>query len=247
MLWKQSAIRVVSDREVSEPSTEPSMPAFAPLVSDAFEQLKNLPPQLEVPLGVSLVEQGTTCDMVTLVLSGLVKLVCVNPEGRQATLGLRSSGWYAGAVFVLMNNVSVYSVITVTPCTIVQIPAHEFSLKLMQSARMTRHFTATLCNELISQSAAQAEVMVGSAEERLAHFMRERDANHPKWKVLDTLPLLKQTELAQLLSITPEHLSRMLNKSTRPTLANDTDLRRVTISPRTSWTDETELPQRMVG
>jgi CRP/FNR family transcriptional regulator len=77
---------------------------------------------------------------------------------------------------------------------------------------MMRHFVTTLCNELTSQASAQAQMMGGSAQDRLVHFMRERSAGHSQIKTLDALPLLKQMELAQLLSITPEHLSRLLQK-----------------------------------
>jgi hypothetical protein len=55
--------------------------------------------------------------------------------------------------------------------------------------------------------------MSESAEQRLATYMRERSRQFPQLKTVDTLPLLKQRELAQLLSITPEHLSRLLHKT----------------------------------
>jgi hypothetical protein len=39
--------------------------------------------------------------------------------------------------------------------------------------------------------------------------MQERITTDPNWKTVDPLPLLKQRELAQLLSVSPEHLSRL--------------------------------------
>ena len=214
MNWDRSPLKSVTLRS-GETQAQSSVPAFAPIHSDAFEHLKNLPPATELPTGSILVHQQAMCDSVDLIQHGLVKLLSVNPDGRQATLGLRTSGWYAGGVSVMMNTTSIYSVVAVTPCTVIRIPAAEFSAKLMQSAKMMRHFMATICNELISQSAAQAEVMSCSAEDRLATFMRERTFDDSRLKVLDPLPLLKQVELAQLLAITPEHLSRLLHKGDR--------------------------------
>jgi len=189
------------------------VPAFAPIVSDAFETFSNLPDRIQIPAGATLVAQGAVCNVISLLLHGLVKLVRVNPDGRQATLGLRSSGWYAGAAGVLVKAPSVYAVHTLTPCTVIQISAASFPLTLMQNVKLMRHFLATLSSEVTSMAAAQAEVMSSSAEERLTTFMRERGSRESPMKVLDTLPLLKQAELAQLLSITPEHLSRLLHKS----------------------------------
>ena len=197
-----------------EPATAPehSFPAFAPTVSDEFDRLKGLPEEKTVPSGTILLEQGTEPNSVFLLCQGLVKLTSISPQGRESVLGLRSSGWYAGAVSALVHRPNVYSVKTITECVVSRIPADEFHLWLMRSAKMARHFTQTLCNELLSQS-AEAQVRGGSAEERLSHFMSERTSHHPNLKTLDPLPMLKQMELAQLLAITPEHLSRLLRRT----------------------------------
>jgi len=212
MPWKSEIIRGVesSMEQMSAPSS--AAPAFAPILAGGLEFIENLPPKTNVPSGAVLFEQGQCPDAIHLVHTGLVKLIYLSSDGREMTLGLRSIGWYAGSVSVLLNAQSVYSVQTVTPCVVSRIPAHEFSLKLMQNAKMMRHFLTVLCHEVVSQAGAQAQVMSSSAEDRLTHFMRERNMKHPKWKTLDPLPMLKQMELAQLLSITPEHLSRLLHK-----------------------------------
>jgi CRP/FNR family transcriptional regulator len=212
MRWKRAKLTTATTAAPVLRSAPTSFPAFAPIVSNAFEELKNLPESAEVAVSSLLVEQDAAVGSVYLLRHGLVKLIYVTPEGRETTLGLRTAGWYAGGASALMGTPSVYSVKAVTACTVSRIPAAEFHVRLMQSARMMRHFMNTLCHELISQSAAQAQMMGGSAQERLVHFMRERNNEHAGVKTLDALPLLKQMELAQLLSITPEHLSRLLQK-----------------------------------
>ena len=84
---------------------------------------------------------------------------------------------------------------------------------------MLQHFLSVLCAEVASQASLQVEVMSSSAEDRLEHFMCERTNSHPSRKTLDPLPWLKQMELAQLLAVTPEHLSRMMNR--RKLLGNE--------------------------
>jgi CRP-like cAMP-binding protein len=214
MNWdKVTAIHGDRGDSADRPQTSrESVPVFAPIVSDGFTRLSNLPAGTTVAPGSTLIHQSKRCTHVCLLLEGLVKLVSVNGEGKQVTIGLRTSGWYAGAAAVLMDTESVYSVVAVTPCTVVQIPAQDFYLRLIQSARMMRHFISTISNEMISISSAQVHMMSGTAEERLAQFMNERQLNGTHWQVLDTLPLLKQSELAQLLAISPEHLSRLLHK-----------------------------------
>lgn len=188
-------------------------PAYAPVVSGAFETFQSLPTGTAIATGALIVDQGQPPSSVYLLRQGLVKLVHVNAEGRETMLGLRAAGWYAGAVSALMRTPSTYSVKTVTPCLFSIIAAEDFSMKLSRSARMSRHFMDTLCNELISQS-VEAQFRQNSAEQRLAQFIAERDIQHEQLRTLDPLPLLKQMELAQLLAITPEHLSRLLRRTT---------------------------------
>jgi CRP-like cAMP-binding protein len=214
MKWNKSAMTFSGSHLVSEQTAPINFPAFAPIVSDVFEHLKDLPPARDIAAGRELFQQGSAEDSVYLLRSGLVKLTCSVPDGREMTLGLRSSGWCAGATSVLTQRPSVYSVTAITRCTVSCLTAAEFSAKLMQNTRLLRYFLSSLCNESMSQAACQVQMMGSSAEDRLNHFLQERQAEHVRLKTLDALPMLKQMELAQLLSITPEHLSRLMHKNT---------------------------------
>jgi CRP-like cAMP-binding protein len=213
MNWEKLTTRHDDSIDKRQTTTD-SGPVFSPVLSEGFTRFPNLPNASRAAAGTILVEQSKRCSQVMLLLDGLVKLVSTNGDGKQVTVGLRSAGWYVGAAAVIMDTASVYSVVTVTPCSVVQIPSENFYFRLIQSARMMRHFIATISNETISLASAQAYIAGSSAEERLAQFMSERQGQPSQWRVVDTLPLLKQSELAQLLAISPEHLSRLLHKET---------------------------------
>ncbi len=187
-------------------------PAFTPVLSGCVHFLDTLPAARTIAVGTLLIEQGRIAKSVHLIETGLVKLVHVKLDGREITIGLRSEGWYAGYTSAFLKTPHAYSVRTVTPCKIVSIPAADLSHCLAQSAEMLQHFLSVLCAEVASQASLQVEVMSSSAEDRLEHFMCERTNSHPSRKTLDPLPWLKQMELAQLLAVTPEHLSRMMNR-----------------------------------
>ncbi len=188
-------------------------PGFAPVVSEAFEHLKDLPPAITFEADQTLLEQGEMVNSVWLIRSGLVKLRYGSMTGRDSTLGLRSAGWCAGGVWVLMNRPSVYAVTAITQCTASCIPASEFSSRLMQSSKLMRHFLQNLCQEVMSQAISQAQIMSWTAEERLQQCFIERDTTDFNVKTVDILPVLTQVELAHLLSITPEHLCRLMRKA----------------------------------
>jgi CRP/FNR family transcriptional regulator len=187
-------------------------PAFTPFLFQCAHFIDILPARRLLPAGSVLVEQGRLTKSVQLVESGMVKLVHIHPCGREISIGLRSEGWYAGYTSVLTKTPSAYSVHTVTPCKVASIPAAEFISCLTRNAEMLEHFITVMCFEVASQANLQIEVMSSSAEDRLERFMRERNTGNPARNAIDPLRALKQMELAQLLAITPEHLSRLMNR-----------------------------------
>ena len=187
-------------------------PAFTPFLFHCAHFIDILPTRRSLPAGTVLVEQGQVTKSVQLVESGMVKLVHLHSCGREVSIGLRSEGWYAGYTSLLTKTPSAYSVQTVTPSKVASIPAAEFISCLTRNPEMLEHFITVMCFEVASQANLQIEVMSSSAEDRLERFMRERNTGNPARNAIDPLRALKQMELAQLLAITPEHLSRLMNK-----------------------------------
>jgi CRP-like cAMP-binding protein len=195
--------------EVAAPITAP---VFAPALSSCLAFLGTLPPARHVKASTVLVAQDEQVKKVQLVRTGLVKLTNINSDGREALIGLRSDGWYAGSTSVILNAPSVYSVCASTDCTVVEIAASDFLRCIHRSPEMLSHFIVGLCREVASFSGLQVELMSSRAEDRLNLLLRERAASLLTGGILDPLPLLKQMELAQLISISPEHLSRLQKK-----------------------------------
>jgi CRP-like cAMP-binding protein len=205
----------------------PPIPAFTPVLAGAVEFIANLPAARMAPPGSLLVEQGARSHSIYLIQKGLVKLTHVSECGRETTIGLRSEGWYAGATSALLNESSVYAVRAVTSCMIARLAVHDFRRYLRESPAMMDHFLAGLCFEVAAQASLQVEVMANSAEDRLDHFMLERIAEHPSRRTVDPLPALKQMEVAQLLSISPEHLSRLMHKKKHASTRSAGGIRRI--------------------
>ncbi|WP_236657149.1 Crp/Fnr family transcriptional regulator [Acidisarcina polymorpha] len=188
------------------------MPAFTPVLAGRLNIFQLLPAVRLLKAGTLLLEQGCAASSVYLVRQGTVKLEHLTTSGREITLGLRSEGWYAGSTSVLMGIRTIYSVRALTDCVVARIHASQFSRLLQASSEMMSHLLEVLCLELASQISLQIEMTGCCAEQRLDHFMTERERVHPFGVTMDPLPILKQMELAQLLSITPEHLSRLMQK-----------------------------------
>jgi CRP-like cAMP-binding protein len=207
-------IRTIADRNLpdfpeADRCPEKNLPVFAPVANRNAATKTHASTFLELEPGRRLIDQWKKCDHVYLIRSGVVKLLYTSDNGSQVSLGLRSTGWYAGAASVLLGIPNFYSVLAVSDCTVTQIPADELFAYATRSARKLQHFMKALCLDSVSLAKLHAEINSSSAAERLEHLMQERTTTDPEWKTTDPLPLLKQRELAQLLSCSPEHLSRL--------------------------------------
>ncbi len=199
----------LNDFPVPDRSPEKNIPVFAPVADRNAATKTHASTFLDIEPGSMLIDQWKKCDHVYLIRGGVVKLMYTSDNGSQVSLGLRSTGWYAGAAAVLLGIPSFYSVLAVSDCTVTQIPAEQLFAYATRSVKKLQHFMKSLCLDSILQAKLHAEVNSSSAAERLELLMQERIATDPQWKTMDPLPLLKQRELAQLLSCSPEHLSRL--------------------------------------
>ena len=203
------ADRNLPDFPAADRGPEKNIPVFAPVADRNSATKTHASTFLEIEPGSILIDQWKTCDHVYLIRGGVVKLMYTSDNGSQVSLGLRSTGWYAGAASVLLDIPSFYSVLAVTDCTVTQIPAEQLFAYTTRNVKKLQHFTKSLCLDSILLAKLHAEINSSSAAERLELLMQERTTTDLEWKTMDPLPLLKQRELAQLLSCSPEHLSRL--------------------------------------
>jgi CRP-like cAMP-binding protein len=191
----------------------PIAPAFAPLKSDALDNVAGLPPRIEVAPGRVFYNQGEIPRFIGLLHSGLIKLTHIDGDGRQTILGLRSSGWFLGLANTVTNSISVCTAVAITSCVISEFEPQDFSAKLHSNAGLMEHFIFATAQEIVTTRHLLTQLMSSSAERRLNVFLEEAATDNSLWKTIDAAPELKQLEIAQLLSITPEHLSRLMSKA----------------------------------
>jgi CRP-like cAMP-binding protein len=183
-----------------------SIPAFSPTLDSAGDYLEGLPIPQKVAASVTLLEQGERPQTVGLIRSGIVKLTYTNSDAVEAYLGLRSEGWWINGTLALLDLPSLCALTAVTDCMISSFSADDFSRRLQKDPRLLRQFLSTQCRELLMVQ--QHSIMRGSsAQERLAYLRGE--STNSIWKTVDPTLVMRQNEIAELLSISPEHFSRI--------------------------------------
>lgn len=175
-------------------------------------ELSDLSEAEEFPSGTALFRQGHQPSVLRVIVTGFVKTLRL--EGTSEVLvSLRTEGWVLGLAPALLEQPYSTSGITATRCTLRSIGANA----LRQQTEISPRLSATLLRLALVQTREdeirQAEMAVYSAQDRLARALARLASvlgapRRQGWVEL-ALPITNG-ELAQLVCITSEHLSRLL-------------------------------------
>src|SRR5262249_27687394 len=179
----------------------------------------------ELPPASSLFLQGHQPQEAFYIERGLIKLIRLSESGQECVIGLRSKGSLLGAASIIVEEPHPITAITVTNCSLSCIPAELF----LRLAKTDEQFCWDLhqihSHEVHQQASQMAALKYLSARQRfeklLLQFLSSITPYEKHSPVTPTherqtsmkirLPL-RHWEIAQLIGITPEHLSRVLKQ-----------------------------------
>jgi CRP-like cAMP-binding protein len=191
-------------------SSGPSDAAFAPTPTALLMMAA-----LECPTATVLFQQGSLPGEVITIERGIVKLIRLDEFGQETIVGLRSRGSVLGAASIIMQRPHPVMVVTMTVCSLRRIPLKLFLELARTDPKLSWYLHQAHSREAYEQVKQMTALRNLSARQRLEQLIRELiflqiRSNQAK-KIKLNLPL-KLFELAQLIGITPEHLSRVLKQ-----------------------------------
>jgi CRP/FNR family transcriptional regulator len=165
-----------------------------------------------------LFHQGESPSYVFLVEHGLVKLVRVSEDGQESILGIRGRGVILGAESAIVQRPHPVSAITLTVCHLWRVPLNLFLALARTDLAVSWHLHLTQSDEVYDQAGQLAGLRSLSARQRVEQLLRQLISAEPGFSgnvpIEFQLPL-KYREVAQLVGITPEHLSRVFKQMER--------------------------------
>src|SRR5207302_10750403 len=96
-------------------------------------------PAAEYPAKVRLFQQGSRAECAYFVASGITKLTCINPSGKELIVGLRGPGSLLGTAAVILSTVYPATASTVTPSSLRRVSATELDALLSTNLDFCRH------------------------------------------------------------------------------------------------------------
>ena len=195
-------------------TASPTFPATAAIAPPSLERVVSSGFHIRhvYAKGVELFPQGARLHDVYWLDKGLVKLVYLDEDGRERILDLRLPQGLLGAAPVLLSLPSPVSAVTVTACHVRRMPAAEFIKSLESDGRISWEVLHIQSQEVYGQFQRMADLSTGSSRARLERFLRGLATAAPTTSGTHIQIPLKRCELAQLLAVTPEHLSRLFRQ-----------------------------------
>ena len=164
--------------------------------------------------GSELLQQGVPADEIYLIHEGIVKLVWTGNQGKQTILGLRWPGYPLGVPSAITGDACPMSAVPLVRSVLQRIPVRDFLRHMQADADLAWKVQQVHSKELCEHLNSLGELACCSARARLARvfkgFISAGQGCVEGKKTRLRLPL-KQREVAELIGVTPEHLSRILN------------------------------------
>jgi CRP-like cAMP-binding protein len=171
------------------------------------------------PAAVELFSQGAYPADVYLVQEGIVKFTRGEANGQEILLDLRFPGSLVGSAAAISERPHPFAAITVTRCTLIRWSARSFVSSLDNDTSLAARVREILSDDILDHVARISQLTCLPARQRLEQLLwqfcerLEPSASGQTSETTSKLQLpLKHYEIADLLSITPTYLCRLLNR-----------------------------------
>jgi CRP-like cAMP-binding protein len=172
-------------------------------------------PSREFPPSTTLFIQGASPREVFYIERGLVKLICISENGQEFAIGLPSQGSLLGSASVIVKEAYPFTAITVTSCALRCIPVDIFLHLAKTNEEFCWYLHEVHSREVHQQADQLAAIRYLSARKRLERLLLQFLSSIPAHERQNSMKIrlpLKHWEIAQLIGIRPEHLSRVLQQ-----------------------------------
>jgi CRP/FNR family cyclic AMP-dependent transcriptional regulator len=167
------------------------------------------------PPRTELFRQGSPASEVFFLISGLIKLINLNEDGQELIFNLHFSGRMLAATSAVLHRENALTTVILTECQLYRIPAKEFCRVLRADNQLLWYVQQTLGLEVYEYINRLNQLARLTAQERFEQLLRQLipilGQSEPQNVTRLKLPL-KQSEIANLIAVTPEHLCIVLKR-----------------------------------
>ncbi|MEW6117962.1 MAG: Crp/Fnr family transcriptional regulator [Nitrospirota bacterium] len=209
------------------------IPLFTSLSDEELRDLQHILVEKNFPKGRIVLLEEDTQNYMYIILSGKVKVVHLDEDGKEHILAVHKPGDFFGEMALLDGKTAPATVMTMEDTGIVIIAKRDFEEYLLRNDKVLRQIIAILCSRLREAWMMLRVLSLPNAEERIKTVLRLISAGNGVRDQRGTIITLKLThqDIADYASVSRETVTRLLNRLVKDGTIEILDDRNILLKP----------------
>lgn len=185
-----------------------SMPIFESLSVERLVPIARVAVFRKMTRGTTVLRAGDRTDFVYLVLSGTLKVLVSDEEGREVILSNLGAGEFFGEMGVLDDNPRSATVLTVTPCELIVIAKSDFKRCLAENFDVALYIMRNLVKRLRNADRKIESLALMDVYGRVARLLLEMAEEENGQQVVKRK--ISKQDMAKMIGASREMVSRVM-------------------------------------
>jgi CRP/FNR family cyclic AMP-dependent transcriptional regulator len=185
-----------------------AVPLFASFPEEQLRMLTTMVSRRSAARGTTIMAGGDATDSLYIVLSGRLKVMMSDSDGKEVILTILGPGEFFGEMGLIDDEPRSASVVTIEPCELLSIAKRDFKKCLVDSHEMAMHVMRGLVKRLREADRKIGSLALLDVYGRVARLLLDMAENVNGEKIV-TKRLPKQ-DIAKMIGASREMVSRVM-------------------------------------
>jgi CRP/FNR family cyclic AMP-dependent transcriptional regulator len=185
-----------------------TVPLFANFPEDQLRMLAMLGTRKSAPRSATIMAGGDPTDSLYIVLSGRLKVMMSDSEGKEVILAILGPGEFFGEMGLIDDEPRSATVVTIEPCELLSIAKRDFKKAMAENSQMAEAVMRGLVKRLREADRKIGSLALLDVYGRVARLLLDMAENVDGEKVV-TKRLPKQ-DIAKMIGASREMVSRVM-------------------------------------
>jgi CRP/FNR family cyclic AMP-dependent transcriptional regulator len=185
-----------------------SVPMFGTFPEDQLRALATMVTRRSAPRGSAIMHAGDPTDSLYIVISGRLKVMMGEADGKEVILGIIGPGEFFGEMGLIDDNPRSASVIAIEPCELLAVTKRAFKKCLVENVALAMAVMRVLVRRLREADRKIGSLAMLDVYGRVARLLLDMSENVNGRKVV-TRRLTKQ-DIARMVGASREMVTRVM-------------------------------------
>ena len=185
-----------------------AVPLFASFPEEQLRMLTTMVARRSAARGTTIMAGGDATDSLYIVLSGRLKVMMSDSDGKEVILTILGPGEFFGEMGLIDDEPRSASVVTIEPCELLSIAKRDFKKCIAESHEMAMHVMRGLVRRLREADRKIGSLALLDVYGRVARLLLDMAENVNGEKIV-TKRLPKQ-DIAKMIGASREMVSRVM-------------------------------------